>query len=157
MSALDWEAAEWHRSDRDSVYQRCARHWVDYDFYLSLPELRASLRELWDDWLSKQPRDYVFNPSYYDCTLLLYLVENEPLSWCYNLPDPDKETWSETAHLVRLLVRWQVVYRIVAQGDDGPLDALCRIAFVRNTLAVVTVWAKLALSGPETTRHLRGE
>ncbi|KAJ4211134.1 hypothetical protein NW759_012885 [Fusarium solani] len=150
------ETMIWHHYDWDGVYPRCARDWEVYDFYLSLPELQASLHELWDDWLSKQSPDYTFNPCLNHCIWVLYLVESEPLSWCYNRPNPNKETWNETAHLVRLLVRWQVVYRIMAQADDGLLDVESRIIFVRNTLAIVAVWAKLQLSGPAAIRHARG-
>ncbi|KAJ4329428.1 hypothetical protein N0V84_000062 [Fusarium piperis] len=156
MSTLGLEDTERYQREEVGVYRRCAGNWALYDLFLSLPGLEVSLHELWNDWLSKQPRDYIFNPSYYDCTLLLYLVEKEPLRWCYNRPNPDKETWSETAHLVRLLVRWEVVYRIIARLDNGPLDHRIRIGFVRDTLAVVTIWAKLALSGPETLGYLGG-
>lgn len=146
----------WQHVDRDGVYPRCARDWEAYDFYLALPDLQASLRELWDDWLSKQPPGYIFNPCLNRCTWILLLVEIEPLSWCYNRPNPNKETWNETAHLVRLLVRWQVVYRVMARAEAGPLDVEDRIVFVRDTLAIVAVWAKLQLSGPATIRHVRG-
>lgn len=145
-----------HDHGRLEFYPTCAREWESYDFLLALPEVQASLRELWSDWLSKQSPDYIFNPSLDECVCVLYLVEREPLRWCYNRLSPDKETWGETAHLVRLLVQWQVVYRTMEQTRRGPLSRRRRILFVRDTLAIVAIWAKLQLSGSATIRHLTG-
>ncbi|KAM0436657.1 hypothetical protein ACHAPT_002366 [Fusarium lateritium] len=148
------DSSDFNTRSRDDVYSICASAWFKFGMWLSIGEVRRSLDEFWQDWLLKQPPGYIFNPSCEDCELVLCLVEEEPLRWCYNRPDPDKGTWSETAHLVRLLVRWQVLHRFLTQIDPGPLDSRTRMTFVREDLALITVWAKLNLSAPDTVRHL---